>query len=136
MGLAFSLVAVANLVGNPIAGELLGKSKSTHDNGSLTWWKALALSGVSFLLVHYLRVVAVECLTPGLLVCRPTIHVHISLFLQKGIETQLEWHPCIVYYTHTTTCMTCVDTCAFWLVPNATQMKASFTRYGKYSLIP
>lgn len=47
MGLAFSLVAVANLVGNPIAGELLGKS--THDDKSLTWWKALVFAGVSLL---------------------------------------------------------------------------------------
>ena len=47
MGFAFSLVAVANLIGNPIAGELLGKS--THDDKSLTWWKALVFAGVSLL---------------------------------------------------------------------------------------
>lgn len=48
MGLAFSLVAVANLVGNPIAGELLGKAH--HDDSSLTWWKALVFAGVSIFL--------------------------------------------------------------------------------------
>ena len=50
MGLAFSLVAVANLIGSPIAGELLGRS--THDDGSLTWWTALTFAGVSTLYPH------------------------------------------------------------------------------------
>ena len=45
MGLAFSSVAVANLLGNPIAGILLGKS--ARDDGSLTWWRVLVFAAVS-----------------------------------------------------------------------------------------
>ncbi|KAH9920355.1 major facilitator superfamily domain-containing protein [Fomitopsis serialis] len=43
MGLAYSVVAAANLIGNPIAGALLG----TNTGGPLTWWRALVFTGVS-----------------------------------------------------------------------------------------
>ncbi|KAI0080488.1 MFS general substrate transporter [Panus rudis PR-1116 ss-1] len=45
MGLAFSAVAFANLIGNPIAGQLLGQGNGK--SRSLTWWKALVFGGVN-----------------------------------------------------------------------------------------
>lgn len=47
MGLAFTVVGVAMLTGNPIAGALVG----TGDAGaSLTWWRAIVFAGVRFFL--------------------------------------------------------------------------------------
>ncbi|TFY51125.1 hypothetical protein EVJ58_g10726 [Rhodofomes roseus] len=43
MGLAYTAVAAANLIGNLIAGALLG----TSTGGPLTWWRAIVFTGVS-----------------------------------------------------------------------------------------
>ena len=42
MGLAYTVVAASNLIGNPIAGALL----STSTGGPLTWWRAIVFTGV------------------------------------------------------------------------------------------
>ena len=42
MGLAYTVVAASNLIGNPIAGALL----STSSGGPLTWWRAIVFTGV------------------------------------------------------------------------------------------
>ncbi|KZT01573.1 MFS general substrate transporter [Laetiporus sulphureus 93-53] len=44
MGLAYTVVAVANLTGNPIAGALLGTGR--NDATFLMWWRALVFTGV------------------------------------------------------------------------------------------
>ncbi|KZT63274.1 MFS general substrate transporter [Daedalea quercina L-15889] len=41
MGLAYTVVAASNLIGNPIAGALL----STSTGGPLTWWRAIVFTG-------------------------------------------------------------------------------------------
>ncbi|KAH9829350.1 uncharacterized protein C8Q71DRAFT_408254 [Rhodofomes roseus] len=41
MGLAYTAVAAANLIGNPIAGALL----RTSTGGPLTWWRAIVFTG-------------------------------------------------------------------------------------------
>ena len=42
MGLAYTVVAASNLIGNPIAGALL----STSTGGPRTWWRAIVFTGV------------------------------------------------------------------------------------------
>jgi MFS transporter, MCT family, solute carrier family 16 (monocarboxylic acid transporters), member 10 len=42
MGIAFSVVAIAMLIGTPINGALLAGDQ-THE---FTWWKAIVFSGV------------------------------------------------------------------------------------------
>lgn len=42
MGLAYTVVAASNLIGNPIAGALL----TTSTGGPLTWWRAIVFTGV------------------------------------------------------------------------------------------
>ncbi|KAI0926615.1 hypothetical protein AcV7_005507 [Taiwanofungus camphoratus] len=44
MGFAYSVVAVATLTGNPIAGALLGTGRG--DSQSLTWWRAIIFAGI------------------------------------------------------------------------------------------
>ncbi|THH29161.1 hypothetical protein EUX98_g5021 [Antrodiella citrinella] len=44
MGLAFTIVAIAMLTGNPIAGALLGTGQ--NDGGALLWWRAIVFAGV------------------------------------------------------------------------------------------
>lgn len=44
MGIAFSIVALAMLTGNPIAGAILGVAKGTD---GLRWWAAITYAGVS-----------------------------------------------------------------------------------------
>ncbi|TCD69759.1 hypothetical protein EIP91_006295 [Steccherinum ochraceum] len=45
MGFAFTVVAIAMLTGNPIAGALIGTGRT--DGGDLLWWRAIVFAGVS-----------------------------------------------------------------------------------------
>jgi len=44
IGFAFSVVSIAQLVGSPIGGALLGSGRNSDDD--LTWWKAMLFAGV------------------------------------------------------------------------------------------
>jgi len=44
IGFAFSVVSIAQLVGSPIGGALLGRGQSSDDD--LAWWRALLFAGV------------------------------------------------------------------------------------------
>lgn len=44
MGFAFSVVALATLTGNPMAGAILGVGQEGRQN--LTWWAAIVFAGV------------------------------------------------------------------------------------------
>ena len=45
IGFAFSVVALAMLTGNPIAGAILGVGREGRQN--LSWWAAIVFAGVS-----------------------------------------------------------------------------------------